>query len=1124
MAFSRWGALRSILFGGVAVLSINAAAAAQGTAINLQEQPLSDALRSVAQKTGESILFTPESVEGLKAPAISGTMNAQQAVSMLTQGTDLEVVSDGNNGLIVRRPFMRHAAEQAPSNAGGGAAPVESVVVNGFKASLERALDKKREAANSEDSILAEDIAKFPDINLSESIQRLPGVALARDQGEGREIAVRGLSPLFTRVRVNGMEAITTTGSEDVNGGTNRGRSFDFNVFASDLFSGITVHKTSEADIEEGALGATVDLHTPHPFDHQGFTLASSFEGGYNDLAGTFNPRGSVLVSDTFLGGTLGVLLSGAYGIYNITEEGSSSVRFQNDNTNRTANGSAPLVAGCVTNNPGTTNQCSTAQRFGSVTVQGTGLPGTIAQTSGTVETAGSVPNGANYNANIKPNDYDVVNEAYHPRFPRYDLVFNHEKRAGVVSSVQWQPDDATLFTLDGLFSDFDVIRNEQQLEAPSLSINGTSSQLAPANYPALLAQTLGTNSINVLNYTVNEPTNNLTSMSATGVGLRSEHRLVHYDTRFQQITLDGSHEFSDSFKVHGIIGYSQSNFRNPYDTTLTMDYNCTAATSNTGAISGCPGGQGGGAGTAANPFTYNYAGVNQYAPSITYGNVDVTSPNGWFLSQDKTSANDDYNSYRTAALDADYKVNNTFRIQGGAEYKNFGYGTVALARSNGTTATLQSYIPADMEAHSALANFTELVSLHGITVGPGTPTTWLVPDVNKAISMFNILSPTAENGAFALGPQPSLSSNGTVRERDASGWAMLDWDSQIGSVPFRGNIGLRYALTSAISSGFSYNASTATVSPVTVGHTYHDWLPSLNAVLTPVDDFLIRFSAAQEISRPDLSNLLPGATVTKSGANPLSVTSQNPNLNPYRDKALDLSFEWYYDKGSLFSIAFFYKHLDDLIVTQTVNVPYEGNPFGLPDSLALAACGGVYTQACNPTNIAQFKSTINQKGSPLYGTEINWEQPFTFLPDFWSNFGYLGNVTFVQAQQTYLNPDGTVQAIADLTNLSRTSFNSTLYYDDSVFQARISAAFRSKYIPNGGVNPGGLNDVTIARATLNVDFSSSYKINDEFTVSAEALNLTNQPSTQYVDSVGRRDYYNHYTGREFMAGVRFNY
>jgi len=104
------GALRSILFGSVAVLSINAAAAAQDNRISLAEQPMSDALRSVAQKTGESILFTPESVEGLRAPAISGDMSAQQAVSLLTRGTDLEVVSDGNNGLIVRHQARENSS------------------------------------------------------------------------------------------------------------------------------------------------------------------------------------------------------------------------------------------------------------------------------------------------------------------------------------------------------------------------------------------------------------------------------------------------------------------------------------------------------------------------------------------------------------------------------------------------------------------------------------------------------------------------------------------------------------------------------------------------------------------------------------------------------------------------------------------------------------------------------------------------------------------------------------------------------------------------------------------------------------------------------------------------------
>ena len=360
MAILRGGALRSVLFGGVAVLSINAAAAAQQSAnISLQEQPLSDALRSVAQKTGESILFTPESVDGLKAPAISGQMDAKQAVSMLTRGTDLEVVPDGNNGLIVRRPFMRRAVTQAPATPGGGGAPVESVVVNGFKASLEKALDMKRDALDSSDSILAEDIAKFPDLNLAESIQRIPGIALDRQAGEGHEISVRGLSPEFTRVRINGMEALATAGSSSVQG-TNRGRAFDFNIFASDLFSGITVHKSASADIEEGSLGATVDLSTGHPFDHQGFVFTTNAQMGYNDLSNSGNPRVAAIVSDTFLGGKVGVLFSAAFGIRNTLEEGYSTVRFQNDNTPQSATHAAPGIVGCP-------SPCSMAQRLLSV-------------------------------------------------------------------------------------------------------------------------------------------------------------------------------------------------------------------------------------------------------------------------------------------------------------------------------------------------------------------------------------------------------------------------------------------------------------------------------------------------------------------------------------------------------------------------------------------------------------------------------------------------------------------------------------------------------------------------------------------------------------------------------------
>src|SRR5688572_32723769 len=135
------------------------------------------------------------------------------------------------------------AQDTAPPGASDGAETIEEVVVTGFRASLNKALEAKQAQVGSIDSIVAEDIADFPDLNLAESLQRVPGVVITRDAGEGRQISVRGLGPDFTRVRINGMEALTTVGATDQSGGSNRSRGFDFNVFASDLFSQMLVRK-----------------------------------------------------------------------------------------------------------------------------------------------------------------------------------------------------------------------------------------------------------------------------------------------------------------------------------------------------------------------------------------------------------------------------------------------------------------------------------------------------------------------------------------------------------------------------------------------------------------------------------------------------------------------------------------------------------------------------------------------------------------------------------------------------------------------------------------------------------------------------------------------------------------
>ncbi|MEQ8749515.1 MAG: TonB-dependent receptor, partial [Amphiplicatus sp.] len=206
----------------------------------------------------------------------------------------------------------------------------DEVLVTGFRGSLGQALNVKKNEVGAVDAILAEDIADFPDLNLAEAIQRVPGVSIDRDAGEGRNITVRGLNPDFTRVRINGMETLSTTGGTDSSGGTNRGRGFDFNIFASELFKSITVRKTSMAEIEEGSLGATVDLATASPFDFEDFAFALSGQASYNTLSEKAGPRVAALLSKSWNDETFGVLVSAAYSDRNLLEEGFSTVRWDN--------------------------------------------------------------------------------------------------------------------------------------------------------------------------------------------------------------------------------------------------------------------------------------------------------------------------------------------------------------------------------------------------------------------------------------------------------------------------------------------------------------------------------------------------------------------------------------------------------------------------------------------------------------------------------------------------------------------------------------------------------------------------------------------------------------------------
>ncbi|BBO26208.1 TonB-dependent receptor [Alteromonas sp. I4] len=240
----------------------------------------------------------------------------------------------------MKAPFKKHALAASVISVLGsvsgitlaqeqaGEEIIEKIEVSGFRSSLIKAKDLKKDALGSQDTILAEDIADFPSLNLAESLQRVPGVTITREAGEGRQISLRGLNADFTQVQLNGMEALGTSSSPmDSRGTTNNSRSFDFNIFASELFNQIDVKKSYSADMDEGGIGGTVGLHTAKPFDYDGFKGAISAQAGQNSNTDDTSPRIAALVSNTW--DTFGALFSIAYSNRDTSEQGYNTYRWR---------------------------------------------------------------------------------------------------------------------------------------------------------------------------------------------------------------------------------------------------------------------------------------------------------------------------------------------------------------------------------------------------------------------------------------------------------------------------------------------------------------------------------------------------------------------------------------------------------------------------------------------------------------------------------------------------------------------------------------------------------------------------------------------------------------------------
>jgi TonB-dependent receptor len=1069
----------------LATLALAGAAQAEDVRrqFNISPGPAPRAVAEFARQAGVNVLADGARLAPLQFPELRGSYTVTEALGRLLAGSGLAgSLTAGGSVFIEPAPAPPPVKEEPPA-----AAPVPPpaaaqtppvVLVSGFRASLDTAQDMKREAVGIVDAIVSEDVAKFPDSNLAESLQRVPGVALIRGEGgEGRQITVRGLSPTFTRVRINGIEAAAASGASDINGSTNRTRSFDFSVFASELFGSLKVHKTSEVDIDEGSLGATVDLRAPRPFDFKGPALSLGGQMLTNSVARRTEPRLSGLVSarwDTPFG-KVGALVSGAYAKRRATVEGYEAVELlaaSSDGGFCSPLGARPQTpandpvkgidaARCGVNVPRTANPAAYELVMGHVDDYG----GTVAQPA-----PGS--------------------GAFHPRLPRYRRSQTDYVRSGLTGALQWRPDRDTELALDTMFGRFANARTDQYMAALSFGrtlglANGKpQTSILDAHFDADGSWDYG---------------------RFDAVDVRSEALLDDYTASFRQHVFTASRRFDNGLRLRFVHGVSASRLDNPVRTTVQFDA------------------------PNVNGFSWDFR-RNRNVPTIDFG-IDVTNPaNFTFGPQDADGTY--HGAYSDRALDTRNRLRTTgieagFPAAAGMSVK-FGVSTRRNTWRNEEFGSQSAGLA--LPAGVPLADVSRLVTGFGRGLGgSGVPSSWVTVDLPKLLAVYNIQChcdavPGSQFNYFSQVYR-------VVDEGIDAAYGKLDFRLDAGGVPVRGNVGLRAVRTGVAAT--AKNDADGTMVPTTIRRSYRDWLPALNLVAGLRSDVDLRFSTGKTMSRPEYVDLAPSATLTPYVQN---VVLGNPRLDPIRARTYDLQAEWYYAKNALASVGVFRKETTSFIQNVSQRLPWSA--LGLPNSLLVtggcAISGAPPVCPTLPDTVVVANRKVNTPGGPLNGIELNLQLPFSVLPvdglPFLRHAGLLANATRVHSRITYItrldNPNTPANEqlteVADFTGLSPRTHNLTLYYDDRRLSARVLIAHRSSYLMDVLGNVAG-HDYTFADGSTHVDMSVSYALTSSLRLRVEGQNLLDAPLRYGRDSQRNDTLLYVHSGRSLSVGLSYN-
>ena len=537
------------------------------------------------------------------------------------------------------------------------------------------------------------------------------------------------------------------------------------------------------------------------------------------------------------------------------------------------------------------------------------------------------------------------------------------------------------------------------------------------------------------------------------------------------------------------LVGYSEAEHDNPVQTTLLFDR------------------------ADVDGYSYDYRG-NSRLPVITYGNVDVTNPATWTLSQIRLRPQSSTNTFQTASFDVAWDVTDAITLKAGPQYKKFEFETESLQRSNGTPTNQEAVDSgerrgdADRRATASIARSAAIS-----TRRRAASRRWLIPDLRRGRAAVQPVRPLRLPPRHRAGARAT-----TTRSRKKTSAASCRPTSRpkcsgraAARQPRRALRRDRADLVRLHVHGRRAAADDGRA------HLQRHAAVAESSRSNVTDSFIIRAAAAKVMARPNgggqttgLGILAPGAAVDdrrreqdrdrrQSGARSVSRQVVRPRVRVVL-RARTRCCRWRCSRRTSSSFVQIVRCIGQFL-------QQHARPAGQRCARGLR-CRDSRSATCLVG--WQFNLPTNTDGGDVKGFEISYQQPFSFLPGFFSHFGVILNYTGVESEIEYLSPPVIIAGVPqpqvtvkdDLTGLSKCAYNATLYWENEIFSARVSAAYRDDYLTT--VPGRNNNDVEGTIETLNIDFSATWTVMPALDLTLEALNLTDEFQDQYVGSAGR--------------------